>query len=466
MAESQAPGTSSSSPSPVTSDDAIRALKELADSELLSKILNTLGADSQCHLVGGIVRDTFLGCPRQDIDMASLLLPEAAAAKLTQAGYHVVETGIEHGTITVVSEGKNIELTTFRTPSARNETAYSESIATDLSGRDFTINAIAFDPFSGTIIDPHSGIDDLRDRKLRAVGDAESRILEDPHRILRAVRFGPAAGRVFEPTLESSLELHTQLLKNISIERIRDEIVKILCAPEPVAGIECLRKIQVLDLFLPEILPSIGFEQNEFHIHDVYEHTLWVIERTPATELLRLSALFHDLGKPHTLTVGEDGRRHFYKHEQVSEDITKSVMKRMRFSKKFTEQVSTVVRYHMRPLDCGPAGTRRLMRDLEDLFDDWLLFKRADMPPVMTDEEFQTVYDEFMALVTAERDRTSLPEYGHLAVNGNDLIQVGMSPGKKLGAVLKQLEEVVIEDPSQNMKEPLLELAKKLYKEL
>ncbi len=466
MVESQDPGTSSSLPSPVKSEEATRLLTELCKSHLLQNVLSALGEDSECHLVGGVVRDALLGESREDIDMASVLHPEEARQRLSAAGFHVVDTGIEHGTITVVSEGKNLELTTFRSPSARNETSYSDSIETDLSGRDFTINAIAFDPGTSSLVDPHGGQKDLKDKVLRAVGSASDRILEDPLRSLRAVRFGPAAGRELDVSLRAAVKDHKELLKDVSIERIRDELVKILCSPCPSPALNYLIEASILEMFLPEVMPSVGFEQNEFHIHDVYEHTLWVIERAPATELLRLSALFHDLGKPHTLSVGEDGRRHFYKHEHVSEDIAKKVMKRMRFPKKLTENVATLVRYHMRPLDCGPAGTRRLMRDLDTLFEDWLLFKRADMPPVFTEEEFQEAYDQFQEMVQTEHARTSLPEYGHLAVNGNDLIKEGMAPGKKLGTVLKALEEAVIEEPEKNQKELLLELAKTLYKEL
>jgi tRNA nucleotidyltransferase (CCA-adding enzyme) len=275
------------------------------------------------------------------------------------------------------------------------------------------------------------------------------------------VRFGDAQGRTIEPsTLEAAARV-TPLLAKVSAERIRTELEKILLSEAPDAGVRLLHTLGALPHTLPELIPAIGFEQNRFHIHDVFEHTLWVLRRAPADKILRWAAIFHDVGKPHTLSVDDQGNRHFYLHELRSEDLSKARLEALKFSHRDQTAIVTLVRHHMRPLDCGPAGVRRLMRDLGDELPRWRQFKEADAPPTMPEEEFRATAERFDQMLAAERVRAAGPSYGKLAVTGEDLKQLGIKPGKEMGRILKELAEVVLDDPSANTRDALLSEAKK-----
>jgi tRNA nucleotidyltransferase (CCA-adding enzyme) len=251
----------------------------------------------------------------------------------------------------------------------------------------------------------------------------------------------------------------------VSVERIRTELEKIIVAREAGAGIRVLVSSGLAKIVLPELLPTIGFEQNDFHIHDVFEHTLWVLERAPHELTIRLAALFHDLGKPASFSVGENGERHFYRHEELGEGICVEAMRRLKFSNEMTKAVSTIVRHHMRPLDCGPSGVRRILRDVGEHYDIWRQIKIADAPPRMAEEEFKARLNSFDAMVGAEFERKKGSVYGKLAVNGDDLKLLGCKPGPGMGALLKYLEDLVIETPDLNEKEELLRRAERYLKE-
>ncbi len=440
-----------------------RVLSSLVSSNVISVLLRALGEDAELYLVGGVVRDALCGISQSDIDLATVLEPQVVAERVAACGLRVIETGISHGTVTVLVGDASVELTTFRVPGPREGSAFSQTIEEDLAGRDFTMNAIAYSVNHKTFVDPHGGIEDLQQNLLRAVGDAKVRFAEDPLRILRMIRFGIAAGRTTNSVTLQEAKESVLALKGVSPERIRDEFTSILLSANVRPALDQMQKLGIFQLILPELEECVDFEQNEFHSEDVFQHTLTVIERAPQEKLLRLAALFHDLGKPKSLTVSEDGRRHFYKHEMYSEEIAKSVLHRLHFSKREIKDTCVLVRQHMRPLDCGPSGLRRIMRDLGDLFEEWLALKRADKSPAFTEEEFQEQFDAFYEMLQVERARTSEPEYGRLAVNGSDLQELGIPAGPKLGTVLRALEEEVIENPSSNTRAELLKKAQFLW---
>lgn len=455
MVKSPARGKSFS-PRLIDSDQARSHLRAVIHSPLLAPILAALGNDAQTHVVGGTVRDALLDIPAVDIDLASKLPPDLARSRLHGAGLHTVDTGLKHGTIMVVLEGQHIELTTFRT---KHQNVYADTIEHDLSLRDFTLNAIAYAVKDDAIIDPFGGIADLQADHLRAVGAAEERFREDPLRMLRMIRLGAAAGRSIEADCLAFAETHGALIETVSVERIRTELEKIVVASEAAQGIRTLVSSGLAQYVLPELLPTVGFEQNDFHIHDVFEHTLWVLERAPHELTIRLAALFHDLGKPASFTLGENGERHFYRHEDLGERICLEAMRRLKFSQEMTQAVATIVRHHMRPLDCGPAGVRRILRDVGAHYDTWRQIKIADAPPKMPAEEFRARLNNFDTMVGTEFERQKGSVFGKLAVNGEDLKLLGCKPGPGMGALLKFLEELVIETPDLNEKTELLRRA-------
>jgi tRNA nucleotidyltransferase/poly(A) polymerase len=304
---------------------------------------------------------------------------------------------------------------------------------------------------------------DLQNNLLRAVGDPVARFTEDPLRVLRMVRFGDAQGRVIEPTTLAAATSVAPKLAQVSVERVRTELDRIVLSPFPDDGVRRLLSLGALPYTLPELLPAVGFEQNRFHIHDVFEHTMWVLKRAPADRILRWAAIFHDVGKPHTLSVDEGGNRHFYLHELHSEQQSKVRLEALKFSHKDAQAITTIVRHHMRPLDCGAAGVRRLIRDLGPELAHWRQFKEADAPPTVPEEEFRKSAARFDALLATELQRAAGPSYGKLAVSGDDLKALGLQAGKELGKLLKELEELVIEDPTLNTRSNLLAEARKRY---
>ncbi len=440
----------------------IEAFERILLSLPVATVITVLGADADLHLVGGAVRDVLDAKTETDLDLATIFLPEKVVALLRSAGVHVVETGLRHGTVTAVFENVHLEITTFRSSTLGAKSPFSSSIIEDLSGRDFTINAMAYSVNSRLLIDPFNGADDLRSDLIRAVGSAEARFEEDPLRMLRMIRFGPAQERVIEPQTVLAATKLAPLLEQVSVERVRSELEQILLSKKPAEALRCIKQCGFLPFCLPELIPTVGCEQNEFHHHDVFEHTLDVIQRSPAELILRLTALFHDIGKPQSLTIDQDGRRHFYKHELFSEEISKEAMQRLKFSNEQIRSVSTLVRYHMRPFDCGPAGVRRLLRDLGESFANWRIFKVADAPPKMEQDQFEKQKAAFDQLLDLELEKQRKKPYDKLALNGDDLIRLGLAPGVEMGQLLAKLHDAVIEDPELNQRDSLTSLAKEM----
>ncbi len=441
-------------------------LRAIAQSPVVQRISEALGPEADLYLVGGTVRDVLAGTEQADLDLATLIPPVEGMERLAAKEIRVVETGIEHGTILAVIDHIRVEITTFRTPGSRDQFLPSGSIEEDLAGRDFSINAMAFSTNRGKLIDPFGGLKDLRSNHVRAVGDAARRFIEDPLRMLRMVRFGSASGRTIDKKTAEAAKAHAKEISRVSVERIRDELEKIVMQKEPGKGIRALADLGFLEIVLPEALPSIGFEQNEFHTEDVFSHTLSVLERAPADRLVRLAALFHDFGKPHTLSTDEQGRRHFYLHEEVSERLCREAMERLHFSRDDTDAVALLVRTHMRPIECGPPGVRRLIRDLGSHFAEWRSLKRADKTPTMGESDFSVKLEAFDQLVEDEKNRPVGSPYHALAINGADLLALGMRQGPKIGDILKQLHEKVLDDPSLNTKEQLTSIVQVLLKQI
>jgi tRNA nucleotidyltransferase (CCA-adding enzyme) len=428
----------------------------------IKKIYEALGSEADLYLVGGVVREAFFQKKAKDIDLATILRPLEIQNICKKKKIKFIPTGLDHGTITVLIDGEHIEITTFRSPSSRSKSNFSDSILTDLSGRDFTINAIAFSLNKSHLIDPHNGIEHLVTQKLVCVGDPITRFLEDPHRILRALRFGPGQERLLSDGVEKSIKKLAAQIHNISVERVREEFLNILLSPNPKAAFLAARDLGVLEFLLPEILPTVDFEQNKYHFEDVFEHILSVVEATKQDKLIRLAALFHDIGKPQSLTVGDDGERHFYCHEIIGAEITQTAMSRLRFSKQEIEQVSKLVKYHMRPLICGAPAVRRLNRDLGELIYPWLSLKRADKSPLQQVKDFANDFQSFKSMLDKELNHQDYQLRSKLAINGTDLKKLGIPAGPFMGEILAKLKEHIMDYPEDNTLEKLKVLVKEL----
>lgn len=448
--------------SPPEAEDALRHAASATPVATLHEAVKPC----ELFIVGGAVRDALTGTPCTDLDLTTSLSAEEVKRRCEGRGLRVIETGIQHGTVLLVIDGIHLEVTTFRRPADRATQINAHDIGTDLSGRDFTINAIAFCIASGKLLDPFSGIEDLAGGIVRAVGDPYTRFCEDPLRILRMVRFGDAQGRTIEPLTLEAARMAVPQLSRASVERIRHELDQIIVGPCPAAALRKILDIGALPATIPELMPAVNFEQNRYHIHDVFDHTLAVLDRTPNDRILRWAAVFHDIGKPHTLSIDAGGERHFYSHEVVSSTLCLERMKQLKFSADDTKKISSIVRHHMRPMNCGPAGVRRLIRDLGDELSLWRRFKDADSSPTLGNHEVAATAQAFDALLALELQKRATPSYGRLAVNGEDLKALGVKEGPAVGKILKQLEELIIEDPTKNTKEILLSAATSLIAEL
>lgn len=428
------------------------------------KRLNDAGYEAWA--VGGCVRDSALGKEPHDWDMTTSALPEETMAVF--ADYPVIETGIKHGTVTVVVDGEPLEITTYRVDGSYSDgrhpdgVSFTRSLEADMARRDFTINAMAAHPEKG-IVDCFGGLEDLKNGVIRCVGDPERRFSEDALRILRAMRFSAVLGfPVEEKTAEALLKIRENL-RHVAMERIFSELKRMLCGKD--AG-RILRQFpQVLWVFLPELEPMHGFEQhNPNHLYDVWEHTVVSVESAPADEVLRLAMLLHDVGKPDCFTKDQNGVGHFYGHPVKSREMADNILARLKADNNTRERVLALVEHHDAEIAAKPASVRRWLGKLgEQGFADLLAVKRADnLAQDLSYRDKRDMLDELAQLakdVLAEGQCFTLKS---LAVNGHDLMELDFVPGVHMGDVLESLLEKVVEGEIPNEKEMLLALAKEM----
>lgn len=419
----------------------------------------------EAYAVGGCVRDSVLGRKPEDWDITTSAKPE----QVKQIFHRTVDTGIEHGTVTVLIDKEAYEVTTYRVDGEYEdhrhpkEVTFTASLEEDLKRRDFTINAMAYNPQTG-LVDIFEGIDDLNKKIIRCVGNPRERFDEDALRILRAIRFSAQLGFEIDNMTKEAMTEKAETLRDVSAERIRVELVKLLVSKHP----EKIREAQRLGLtkvVLPEYDTIVGVEQHTpNHIYDVEEHTIRALQNVEADPILRLTMLLHDFGKP-IVKKQDDGRDIFYKHPEVSAAICKEILKRLKFDNYTLDRVCRLVKWHgLKYLPNDRSVRRALNRVGQDIFDAFIKVQRADIsaknPKVVPEklaflEEKEAIYHRVM-------ERGDCFEVKMLAVNGRDLIQSGIKPGPLLGAVLEQLVEWVIDDPERNRKELLLEKAQEM----
>lgn len=415
-----------------------------------------------CYAVGGCTRDTLLGRPVHDWDLTTSALPQQIPPLFPDA--QILETGLQHGTLTLCLGGMSIEVTTYRIDGESfdhrhpKSVSFTRNLSEDLCRRDFTINAIACRP--GEWADPFDGAGDLRRRLIRCIGDPDRRFEEDGLRILRALRFSSQLQFSIHPATASAVHSRVELLSSVSPERIREELVQMLCGPGILSVL--LEYSDVLGKILPEILPMIGLDQrNPHHAYSVWEHTARTVAKMSPDPTLRLAALFHDIGKPACFSLDLNGIGHFYGHPEQSVTLCQAAMERLRFDRKTIQSVSALVKFHDLPLDPSPRILRRRLsllgrNGLEQLF----CLKKADrdsrgIPAEDSSlEEAETLLEEILS----RGDCFSLAD---LAVTGHDLLALGIPEGKQVGRMLQTLLHAVINGDCPNSREALLDFCQK-----
>lgn len=429
------------------------------EAEKIIEKLNKSGFEA--YAVGGCVRDSLLGKEPQDWDICTSARPEQTEKCLKE--YKIIETGIKHGTVTVLAEGKPFEVTTYRVDGKYlnnrkpEQVCFVENIREDLGRRDFTINAMAYNREDG-IVDMFGGQEDLKHRIIRCAGEAEVRFEEDALRILRALRFASVLGFDIEEKTSDAMRKKKHLLRNISKERIQMELVKLLMGDG--AGEILVKYSDVLAAALPQIEPMIGFEQNNIHhSFDVWQHSAEALKYTPKDKVLRLAALLHDSGKPFCYTCDEEGTGHFYGHAGLSEEKAAEIMRELRFDNQTKHEVCQLVKYHDGEIIPERRYVKRWLNKMgKEQFARLLQLKYADMmgQSMYKRTEKQQALNKIhrvMEEVLEEEECFSLRD---LAVNGRDLTDMGIT-GKRVGELLNVMLEDVIEGRLENKKSVLLE---------
>jgi tRNA nucleotidyltransferase (CCA-adding enzyme) len=419
-------------------------------------------------IVGGCTRDMLLGREVHDWDLATDARPE----DVTRVFRRVIPTGIQHGTVTVMLRGQGYEVTTLRGDGTYSDGRHPDRVTfvndleEDLARRDFTVNAIAFDPLDDSLTDPFGGCRDLEARVIRAVGTPQDRFQEDGLRILRAARFAATLGFELDPETTRAMADCSSRLLCVSGERVRDELLKTLGASEPSRGLRIMQTTGAFARVLPELLPMVGCEQNHYHAYDVWEHTLRTVDACRPDPILRLAMLLHDVGKPAVRALSDKtGDYTFYHHEEEGAQMAEGMGERLRLSNEQRQRVVHLVRHHLIPYESSwseSAVRRWVQRVGADHVTDVLEMARADAlgKGVEVSGTLEGL-EHLRQRVEEQRARGMALSVRDLAVNGRDLIgEVGLAPGPVIGRVLDHLLDLVTEDPAHNERERLLEAAR------
>lgn len=429
--------------------------------EKVNTIIQTLQEHGyEAYAVGGCVRDSLLGREPGDWDITTSASPEETKKLFART----VDTGIEHGTVTVLLGKEGFEVTTYRIDGKYEdsrhptEVIFTRNLREDLLRRDFTINAMAYNDTEG-IVDIFGGMDDLKRKIIRCVGNARERFGEDALRIMRGVRFAAQLGFSLEKETKEAMTELAPTLEKISAERIQTELVKLLVSDSP----ELIREayhLGITAVILPEFdaMMRTG-QETKYHKYDVGEHTVQAVCNVPPDKVLRLTMLLHDVAKPEMKTVDADGTAHFKGHDIRGEQKAKEILRRLKFDNDTIHKVTKLVRWHDYRMPAEKKNVRKAMSKISaELFPMYLLVKRADIlahSMYRREEELENLsglqkcYEE----IVADHECVSLKQ---LAVTGTDLIGIGMKPGKQIGEVLNELLRIVLEYPEFNNKEHLL----------
>lgn len=432
---------------------------------LIIKNLQRHGYDA--YAVGGCVRDSILNRKPEDWDITTSAKPE----QVKRIFRRTVDTGIEHGTVTVLIGKDGFEVTTYRVDGLYEdgrhpkEVTFTSRLEEDLKRRDFTINAMAYND-DERLVDAFGGMRDLNYHLIRCVGDPKERFSEDALRILRAVRFSAQLAFPIEPETAEAIKSLAPNLEKISAERIQAELVKLLVSDHP-ERIQDACELGITKVVLPEWDDMVGVKQNTpHHKYDVAAHTVHALQNVKNDKVLRLTMLFHDMGKPVMKTTDENGRDHFKGHAIASEQIAKTVMKRLKFDNDTIRKVTKLVAYHDYRMEPTGANVRSAMHEIGvELFPYYLAVRLADTKAQSSYErrgKLENIIQirELYRNALRNKECVTLKD---LAVTGTDLINLGIAPGKELGTLLNELLDMVIEDPAWNQKGKLCDYVKERF---
>ena len=422
-------------------------------------------AGYEAYAVGGCVRDSILNRVPDDWDITTSAKPE----QIKELFFKTIDTGIAHGTVTVMKGKKGYEVTTYRIDGEYEdgrhpkEVTFTSDLLEDLRRRDFTINAMAYNDTKG-LVDAFGGRKDIEKGIIRCVGEASCRFREDALRMMRAVRFAAQLGYKIEEETKEAIKSLAPTLNKISAERIQVELVKLLVSDHPME-LRTAYELGMTAVFFPEFDKAMETKQNNpHHKYSVGEHMLHSLEETKKDKVLRLAMILHDIAKPCCLTTDEQGIDHFYGHQKMGERMAKDILKRLRFDNDTIQKVSKLVSCHDDNLSFKSDKLRRYIAEFSpELFPALLMVKKADMEAQSEyrkeekREHLEKIW-ELYGKIIARKDCLSLKQ---LAVTGKDLLQIGMSPGKELGETLEKLFHYVLEHPEENEREVLLSLVQR-----
>ncbi|MCX7958025.1 MAG: CCA tRNA nucleotidyltransferase [Deltaproteobacteria bacterium] len=443
-------------------------IKQRIPKEVILLIKEIKRHNHQAFMVGGSVRDIILGREILDWDIATSASP-ALIMRLFRKSY---PTGIRHGTVTVIYKGVRFEVTAFRSESDYSDGRHPDrikfgvSIEEDLSRRDFTINAIAYDPLEERIIDPYGGIGDIEKGLIKCVGSAYDRFSEDGLRSLRAVRFASILEYRLHRDIVPAIRDTIQIFLKVSAERVREEILKMMKSRRPSAGIILMQKSGLLECVFPELVNTIGFRQNRWHKYDLFKHSLRTMDFLPPDDPeLRLIGLLHDIAKP-ICKSGQTENATYYGHDIKGAEMVGEIFLRLKFPKRSVARAKRIVANHMKGYtsDWTDAAVRRLMKKLGQEIYTLIDFQKADVMARGTEvRSTMALLNELERRVRKLESEETALNLNQLKVNGNDVMRIRkIPPSPEVGRILKRLMEMVIERPEINRRDTLLNLIKTL----
>lgn len=425
----------------------------------IKKVFDILGKNGyKGYVVGGAVRDHLMGKIPNDFDVCSDALPHDVMNIFSED--RVIETGIKHGTVTVILDGVPVEITTFRTESPYSDNRHPDSvnftadILSDLSRRDFTINAIAYSPIHG-YVDPFEGMHDINKRLIRCVGDPEKRFSEDSLRILRALRFSSTLDFDIDDDASSAILNKTNDICHISKERIRDELLKLICGDRVLRVMSDYRS--VFAKIIPKLQGTFDYDQNNpYHAFDLYTHLLKTVGSLPKDPVLRMAGLLHDIAKPDTASIDENGVSHYYSHARIGAEMSEAILKDLRFSNSDISRVSTLIHYHDGVIEENERSVKRRLNQLgKNQYFDLLELQRADNAAQTEETSYRLDHNIALRQIADQViTQGDCIETSRLALNGNDLIAKGLKD-RQIGKALSGLLDAVISGEAENTKEAL-----------